>query len=116
MSDGKKKKTTAEEDLSDRPVGLGDTVKKLFSAGVSAAFMTEESLRAYLSDSKLPKDLLNLILQGATKSKDEITLRVSKEISAMLAKIDYAKEVAKFAETHKFKITAEIEILKKDKA
>lgn len=113
MADDKRKKVNHEEDAAEKS-GLGDTVKKLFSAGVSAAFMTEESLRAYLSDLKLPKEILGLILQGAAKSKEEIAQRVGKEVSAMIAKVDFAKEVAKFAETHKFKVTAEIEILKKD--
>ncbi|MCE3011404.1 MAG: hypothetical protein LW875_12420 [Proteobacteria bacterium] len=93
---------------------LGDTVKKLFTAGVSAAFMTEESVRNYLAELKLPKEVLNLILQQAAKSKDEITGRVSKEVISMIQKIDFTREMVKFAETHKFKITAEVEVLKKD--
>lgn len=94
-------------------ISLGDTVKKLFTAGVSAAFMTEEGLRGYLAELKLPKELLNMILSSANKSKDEITQRISKEVVAMIQKVDMAKEIAKIAETHKFKITAEIELIKK---
>lgn len=94
---------------------IGETVKKLFTAGVSAAFMTEESVRSYLAELKLPKEILNVVVQGASKSKDEITSRVSKEVIAIIQKIDFVKEFSKFAETHKFKITAEIDIQKKDK-
>jgi len=94
-------------------ISLGDTVKKLFTAGVSAAFMTEEGLRGYLAELKLPKELLNMILSSANKSKDEVTQRISKEVVAMIQKVDMAKEIAKIAETHKFKITAEIELIKK---
>ncbi|KYG65349.1 hypothetical protein AZI87_12415 [Bdellovibrio bacteriovorus] len=93
---------------------LGDTVKKVFTAGVSAAFMTEESLRAYVSELKLPKEALNLLIQGANKSKEEVTNRVTKEILGIIQKIDFVKEASKFAETHKFKITAEIDIIKKE--
>lgn len=93
---------------------IGETVKKLFTAGVSAAFMTEESVRSYLAELKLPKEILNVVVQGASKSKDEITNRVSKEVIGILQKIDVVKEFSRFAETHKFKITAEIEIQKKD--
>ncbi len=95
---------------------IGDALKKVFTAGVSAAFMTEESLRAYLGELKLPKEIFNAVLQSASKSKDEITQRVSKEAIAILQKIDPVKEFSRFAETHKFKITAEIDIIKKDKA
>lgn len=93
---------------------LGEAAKKLITVGVTAAFMTEESLRSYLSDMKLPKEVFGMILQSAGKSKDEITNRVTREIAGVLSKIDYVKEFSKFAETHKFKVTAEIEIQKKN--
>lgn len=93
---------------------LGETFKKVFTAGVSAAFMTEESLRTYLSELKLPKELLTVLVQSANKSKDEITQKVTKEAIGIIQKIDFVKEFSKFAETHKFKITAEIDIIKKE--
>jgi hypothetical protein len=92
---------------------LGEAVKKIFTAGVTAAFMTEESVRGYLAELKLPKEMLNVILQGASKSKDEITSRVGKEVIGMIQKIDFVNEISRFAETHRFKITAEIEVTKK---
>lgn len=95
---------------------LGDLIGKVVTTGMSAAFMTEESIRSYLGDAKLPKELLNILIQGASKGKDEITQRVSKEMINILNKIDWVKELSKFAETHKFKITAEIDITKKKPA
>ena len=112
--ENQKKDKDSKEAQGDLKGLLGDTVKKVFTAGVSAAFMTEESLRTYVSELKLPKEALNLLLQGANKSKDEITQRVTKEIVGIIQKIDFVKEASKFAETHKFKITAEIDIIKKD--
>jgi fructose-specific phosphotransferase system component IIB len=94
---------------------LGDTLKKVFTAGVSAAFMTEESLRSYLAELKLPKEILSVIIQGASKAQGDITQRVTKEAVGIIQKIDFVKEFSKFAETHKFKISAEIDIVKKDK-
>lgn len=95
---------------------LGETLKKVFTTGVSAAFMTEESIRSYLQEIKLPKEILNILIQSANKSKDEITQRVTKEITQIFNKIDWVSELAKFAETHKFKISAEIDIVKKNPA
>lgn len=92
---------------------LGETLKKVFTTGVSAAFMTEESIRNYLQELKLPKEILNVLIQSANKSKEEITNRVSKEITQIFNKIDWVSELAKFAENHKFKISAEIDIVKK---
>ncbi len=105
----------ASDDKKDDKGALGETLKKVFTAGVSAAFMTEESLRNYLGELKLPKEILNVVIQGATKSKDEITQRVTKEAVGILQKIDFVKEFSRFAENHKFKITAEIDIIRKDK-
>lgn len=108
MADDSDKKDSAANTL------IGEAVKKLFTAGVTAAFMTEESVRTYLAELKLPKEILNVIVQGASKSKDEITNRVSKEVIGIIQKIDFVKEASRFAENHKFKITAEIEVIKKN--
>lgn len=103
------------EDFERGGISVGDTLKKLLTAGVSAAFMTEESIRSFVSEMKLPKETLNLLLAGAAKSKEELTNRVSREIINIISKIDFVKEASRFVEEHKFKITAEIEVLRKDK-
>jgi len=104
----------AESEIhDDGKVKLSEALKKVFTVGVSAAFMTEESVRNYLSELKIPKEILNVVLQGAQKSKDEITQRVTKEVVSIIDKVDFVKEFSKFAETHTFKITAEIDIKKK---
>ena len=103
-----------EEQQTGGPILL-ETVKKLFSVGIGAAFMTEESIRNYLADIKLPKEVLGFILQSANKGKEELVGRVSKEIGGLLSHIDIVKEASKFAVNHKFKISAEIEVLPKNK-
>ncbi len=97
-------------------IPLIDAAKKLFSVGVSAAFMTEESIRGALADLKLPKDVLQFILTSANKGKEELVQRVGKEIGTLINHIDLVKEFSRFAETHKFKITAEIDIISKKKS
>lgn len=92
---------------------LAETLKKVLTAGVSAAFMTEESVRSYLAELKLPKELLSTLLQGAAKGKDEIVNRVTGEMISIVRKIDFVREFSRFAEEHKFKITAEVEVVRK---
>ena len=94
---------------------ISDAVKKIFTAGVSAAFMTEENVRSYLSEVKLPKEIIGVLLQGAAKTKEEIANRVTNEMVGIIRKIDFVKEFSRFAEDHKFKISAEVEIIKKDR-
>ena len=103
------------DDKDEKSNILGESLKKVFTAGVSAAFMTEESVRKYLGELKLPKEILQMIIESANKSKEDISNKVSKEIVGIVQKIDFVKEFSKFAEDHKFKISAEIEIEKKKK-
>ncbi len=110
---------SSDETKDDETSGVGgkakDVIKKLFMVGTAAAFMTEESIRHYLREVTLPKDVLNSLLQGANKSKEELMKRVSKEIIIIVRKINFVKEASHFIENHKFKINAEIEISKKNK-
>lgn len=92
-----------------------EVLKRVFAAGVSGAMLSEEAIRSYLQDVKLPKDVLGLIVAGAAKSKEEVAGRVTKEIIGLLRKVDIVQEISRFAEDHKFKITAEIEITRKDR-
>lgn len=101
-----------EQEASSR-VGLGDTIKKVFTAGLGAAFMTEESIRSYVSELKLPKDVLNMLLQNANRSKEDLINRAGNELTRMLSRIDLVKEASRFVEEHKFRVSAEIEVLKK---
>ena len=92
---------------------ISEAVKKLITAGLGAAFMTEESVRSYLGDMKLPKDVLNGVLSSANKSKKELLDRVGNEVIRVISKIDFVKEASRFVEEHKFKVSAEIEVVRK---
>ena len=78
---------------------LTDAIKKILGAG---------------SPTDISKELIGTVVGQAMRAKDDITLKVSNEMIALVRKIDFVKEFSKFAENHKFKITAEVEILKKD--
>jgi hypothetical protein len=95
-------------------IPISDTIKKILTTGLSAAFMTEESIRGFVSELKLPKETLHLLLHGATKSKEELMNRVGNEIVKVISKIDFVKEASRFVEEHKFRISAEVEVLKRD--
>lgn len=110
-----KKETEDREDNNEDSRGLfGEALKKVFAAGVGAAFMTEENIRTYLAELKLPKEFLNLLIHQANRSKEELINRVGKEIMQIVNKVDFVSEFSKFAETHRFRITADIEIIRKE--
>ena len=94
---------------------VADLVRKLIGAGIGAAFMTEENIRNYISELKLPKEAVNFLLQGAAKSKEELVHRVGTEVIKIINRIDFVEEASRFVEEHKFKVSAEIEVIRKDK-
>lgn len=78
---------------------LSEAIKKIISSG---------------SPAEISKEIIATVMAQALKAKDDITLKVSNEMIALVHKIDFVKEFSKFTENHKFKVTAEIEILRKD--
>jgi len=92
---------------------LTDALKKIFAVGVSGALLSEELIKFYLADSKLPKEILQALLQNAQKSKEEITAKVSSEATKLLEKVDWAKVASRFLEEHKVSIKMELDFQKK---
>lgn len=92
---------------------ITDAIKKIFTAGVSGALLSEDLLKTYLSDLKLPKDLLQIIIQGAQKSKEDLTAKVSRELIQVLNKVDWVEASSKFLESHKVSLKMDIEFTKK---
>lgn len=103
-----------ENDSSNKQ-GVSEGIKKLLTTGVSAILMSEEGIKQYLQDIKVPKDALGTVLKGVTKSKEEIISRVGNEFSKLVEKIDLVEELTKFLRENKIKVSAEIEFSKKDK-
>ena len=102
------------DDPNDSRFGISEVVKKIVSAGIGAAFMTEENIRSYLGNIKLPKDVMHVLLQNANKSKQELLDRVTNEVVKIVKKIDFVEEASRFVEEHKFKVSAEIEVIRKE--
>jgi hypothetical protein len=78
---------------------LTETLKKILGAG---------------SATEISKEFLGTVVGQVLKTKDDITLRATNEMISLIQKIDFVKEFSKFAENHKFKISAEIEVTKKN--
>ncbi|MBK8203040.1 MAG: hypothetical protein IPK68_12215 [Bdellovibrionales bacterium] len=42
--------------------------------------------------------------------------RVGNEVVKIISKIDFVNEASRFVEEHKFRVSAEVEVIKKDKS
>lgn len=117
MENNKDAKETVEIDWDADPSKTtpSEGFKKILSAGMSMVMMSEESVRQYLQDVKMPKDAIGTVLKGVTKSKEEIVGRIGSEFTKLIEKIDVVEELTKFLRENKIKVSAEIEFSKKDK-
>lgn len=94
-----KKDKSSSESATSPGEKLSDALKKIIASG---------------SPTEISKEIFGTVLGQALKAKDDVTLKVSNEMISLVRKIDFVKEFSKFAENHKFKIVAEIEITKKE--
>ena len=66
-----------------------DLMKKVLTVGVGAVFLTEESLRAMVSEWKLPKEVIGAILESSRKTKNEFMQSMSQDVfSKIVDKVD----------------------------
>lgn len=91
-------------------------LKKVLTTGVTAAFMTEESIRAVLKDVPLPKDIVGGLVENAKSTKTEFVAGVKNELKSYLNKIDLSKEIDKVIEKYDFEVKATISLKRKKKA
>ena len=83
---------------------------KILAAGLGAYFLTEDTVRRYVKDAKIPRDIARSITQNASKGKDELYGFIARELSDFLKQMDLQEELDRFVQNHKIKISAEIEL------
>jgi hypothetical protein len=104
---------TDDRDKDGKVEGI---LKKVLTTGVTAAFMTEESVRAILKDVPLPKDIVGSLVENAKSTKTEFVAGVKNELKTYLDKIDLSNEIEKIVEKYDFEIKATISLKKKKKS
>lgn len=85
-----------------------EMMRDITSAGLATYFMTEDSIRGYLKEKKFPKEVVNLLLEGVSRKKDDAYSVVAKEVAKFLSKVDLTKEVTRFLENHHIQCQAKI--------
>ena len=98
----------ASDKNGDKP-WWSEMMKEMTLTGLATVFMTEDSVRSYLKEKKLPKELVGLVLDGIGKKKDDFYALLAKEFGRVLSKIDVSQEITKFMEKHKVNIQISFE-------
>ncbi len=104
---------TGPEREDERGGGQDNLTRRLLTLGLGAYFMTEDTVRRYVKDAKIPRDLARGVIQNATKGKEELYGFVARELSGFLRQMDIQQELDRFVRSHKIRVSAEIEFLPK---
>jgi hypothetical protein len=76
----------AVDDLKSKSAEM---MKKILTIGVGTVFLTEEALRGMASEWKLPKELINALLDSSRKTKNEFFQLLSQDVFSKIAdKVD----------------------------
>lgn len=97
--------------------GLG-ILKRATIKGVGDALMSEDGLRAMLSDQqkRLPKEAAGLLFSQADTMRKETLRIVSGEIRTFLENMDFGGEIAKILTSVSFEIKTEIRFIPNDQS
>ncbi len=94
---------------------LTELIKKVFLTGLGAIYLTDESIRALLKEIKLPKEMINYIVQQSNNTKKELFHMFSKEFRAFLETIDPADLLRNLMDGAELTISIKLKAPKKRK-
>ncbi len=96
------------EDLKSKSA---EVMRKVLTVGVGTAFLTEEALRGLISEWKLPKEVIGLILESSKKTKDDLIQAMSQEIFSKLGdKFDLLALIQEFASRNDFEFHVKVSV------
>lgn len=94
-----------------------ELVKKVLTVGVGAIFLTEENLRAMVSEFKLPKELITGVLDSASKSKNEFFAKLSTDVmDRIMERVDVKDLVQELLTKNEIELSVKIRIKPKEPA
>jgi len=85
-----------------------DLIKKAVVAGAGALFMTEEGVRSFLGDLKLPKEVVQYAVTQVSKTKEDLFRVLSSELRAFLESTNLADEVSRVLSSTSLEISTTV--------
>ncbi len=95
---------------------IPDLIKKTVQVGFDRTVGAQESIKNFIADSKLPKEIANAILQQVDDTKNGLFRVVAKEVRGFLEAVDFQNELQKLLTTVSFEIKTEIRFIPNDSA
>ena len=102
------------DDLQSKAAEL---VRKALTVGVGAVFLTEESLRAMVSEFKLPKELITTLLDSAAKTKNDFFQKLSADILERVSEhLEPQALLQEFMEKNEIELTVKVRVSPRKKS
>lgn len=102
-------------DKKDEKEGrISETVKKIISVGVGAAFMTEDAVKGVLQDLPISKDILSGLVQNAKSTKEEFVNSLRDEVRSYLKNLDASVLLDNILERYDIDVQTTVKFKKKE--
>lgn len=99
----------------DLQTKAAELLKKVVTVGLGTVFLTEEKLKSLVSDTKLPKEILDGILDSASKTRERFFGSLTKDLVDKIAdNTDLSKITDEFLSKNKIRFSIEVDIVPKD--
>jgi hypothetical protein len=95
---------------------IPELIKKAVIGGVERGYESTESLRNFISQQKLPKEIANALFAQIDETKNGLFRVVAKELRNFLEAVDWQRELQKLLTTVSFEIKTEIRFIPNDAA
>jgi hypothetical protein len=93
---------------------LPEIIKRIVEAGYEKISEGPENVRQFVSDLKLPKEALGLILAQIDETKNGLYRVVAREVRDFLDHTNFSEELAKVLTTLSFEIKTEVRFIPND--
>lgn len=90
---------------------IGDYLKRAVLAGVGAVFMTEEGVRSFLGELKLPKQTAQFVLSQVAKTKEDLFKLVASEVRGFLESTRLHEELKKVLTSISLEISTKVRFI-----
>ncbi|MFI5301681.1 MAG: hypothetical protein ACHREM_26635 [Polyangiales bacterium] len=104
----------ADEHRSRLEGVIPDLLKKAVQGGYDRASGSAESIRSFITESKLPKEIAHQLLAQIDDTKNDLFRVVAKEVRGFLEAVDFQRELQKLLTTVSFEIKTEIRFIPND--
>ncbi len=101
----------SEAERDEKGWAIADYLKRAVLAGVGAVFMTEEGVRSFLADLKLPKQTAQFVLNQVAKTKEDLFRVVTNEVRAFLEGTRLSEELRKVLTSISLEISTKVRFI-----